>query len=346
MPITINEVAKEAGVSITTVSRVLNNNYPVKKETREKIEKAIEKLNYKPNIAARSLITKKTSMIGIVVPSITNLFFSTIVEAIEENIKEKGYNISLCNTSGDKDEEKKIVSQFIARQVDGIIVIDPVSENLKSKFYEEIGATIPLIIVNGSTKGHKCNFISYDQESGTKEAFEYLFSLGHEKILFVRGHKSFSYDLKEELYKNFICSKGLKYEKVLNVGKGNSIETVYKTESKLENILKAQNAPTAIFACNDLMAVGVINICNKLNISVPQEVSVIGFDNTLLSSITRPALTSVDLNMKEIGSRAAVELLDIIENESNIRKKIIFDTKLIIRESCSKVINATVKTML
>lgn len=336
MPVTINEVAKEAGVSITTVSRVVNNNYPVKKETREKIEKAIEKLNYKPNVMARSLITKKTSMIGVIVPGITNLFFPTIVEAIEEHIKEKGYSISLSNTEGDAAHERELIDRIVSRQVDGIIVIDPRLENLKSGFYDGITKSVPLIIINGAPSGSKCSFVSYDEEVGTREAFDYLVELGHKKIAFVRGHKSFSYDIKERIYREVLEAQSLDYHRVINVGRGNSIEVVENTENMIDSIFSKEERPTAVFACNDLMAVGVLNASSRLGIKVPEELSVIGCDNTLIANISNPKLTSVDLDMKEIGARAAEELIGIIDNSERNRSKIIMDTKLVIRDSCTK----------
>lgn len=337
MAITINDVAREAGVSITTVSRVLNNNYPVKIETREKIEKAIEKLNYKPNAAARSLITKKTANIAIVVPGITNLFFPTIVETIQESIKDRGYNILLSSTGGDYKEEKNVIEDVLSKLVDGIIVIDPSIENLSNGYLEEMTKNIPLIVVNGAPNGYKCNFVSYDEEVGTKEAFEYLLALGHKKIAFIRGQKSFSYDIKEKIYKEFIKKNNLKYENIINVGKGNSIEVVQNTQKEIEKLMNGDSRPTSVFACNDLMAVGAINSCNSLKINIPSEVSIIGCDNTLLSSIAHPALTSVDLNMKDIGYRAAVELIDLIENSTKTRKKVILDTSLVVRESCGRI---------
>lgn len=339
MVATINDVAREAGVSITTVSRVLNNNYPVKQETRVKIEEAIKRLNYRPNAMARSLITKKTSMLGVIVPGITNLFFPTIVEAIEDISKGKGYSISLCNTGGEPEEETKLVGELIAKQVDGIIVIDPNMGNLHKGFYDKISKTTPVIIVSGAPYGSKCNFVCYDEEVGTIEAFNYLLSLKHDKIAFVRGHSSFSYDIKEKIYRNIIEKEEFHYEKVINVGKGNSIEVVEKTADIIEKLLISEERPTAIFACNDLMAVGVINACNKLKIKVPEQISIIGFDNTLLSNITQPKLTTVDLNMKEIGHASALELISLIGNETQGRKKVILDTRLVVRESCGEMKN-------
>lgn len=336
MPVTINDVAKEAGVSITTVSRVLNNNYPVKKETRERIEEAIEKLNYRPNIMARGLITKRTSVIGVVVPGITNLFFSTIVESIEKAIKEFNYSISLCNTGGDAGEEKNLIEDIIARQVDGIIVIDPSLDNLEDGYYENISKTTPIIVINGLCESNSCSSVCYDEKKGALDAFKYLLELKHRDILFIRGNKSLSYNIKEEVYKNIVKEYELDYFEILNVGDGNSIEVVEQTEIEFEKLLKERKRPTAVFACNDLMATGVLNICSELGIKVPEDLSVIGFDNTLLASVTRPRLTSVDQNMKTVAKEAARSLMDMVNKKCKIHVKSNLPTKLIIRESCGE----------
>lgn len=336
MSVTIYDVAKKAGVSIATVSRVVNNNYPVKKETREKIEKVIKELNYKPNEIARSLILKTTSNIGIVVPGITNPFFPTIGEEIHRTLKKEGFIISLCSTEGDPKIEVELIENLISRNMDGIIAIDPSVENLKSGYFEEINKVIPTIVINGNANMSKCNFVSYDERVGTMEAFEYLLKLGHEKIIFVRGDRSLSYDLKEKMYKQVIKGNDLSYEKVISVGMGNSLDVVKRTEDIFYDFLKSDDVGTAVFACNDLMAVGILNACNKKGIDVPKDMSIIGFDNTLFSRISHPKLTTVDLKIEEIGKAAALELMDIINEESYITKKIVFDTGLVTRESCAK----------
>lgn len=336
MPVTINEVAKEAGVSITTVSRVLNNNYPVKKETRERIEEAIKKLNYKPNIMARGLITKKTSVVGVVVPGITNLFFSTIVESIENQLKKFGYNIFLSNT-GASINELDVIADVMARQVDGIIIIDPPIDEEKEKYYEKISTEIPMIVVNGDTAPKSYNSVSYDEERGTLDAFEYLTQLGHSKILFIRGNQSLSYDIKEKVYNQVVEDNNFRYRKVLNVGDGNSIEVVEKTETEFEKFINNNEKPTAVFACNDLMALGVLNICSKCGIRVPDDMSIIGFDNTLISNITRPRITSVDQNMIEVAQRAACSLIKLIDDNNKSHVKINLKTRLIYKESCSEI---------
>lgn len=337
MVITIHDVAKEAGVSIATVSRAINNNYPVKEETRKNIEAAIEKLGYAPNEIARSLILKSTSSIGIVVPGITNLFFSTIVEEINRVLISKGFTMSLYSTQGDSHVEKTVIESIISRNMAGVIAIDPSIENLENHYFQDLCKTLPTIIINGSTDEYGNNFVSYDEEVGANEAFKHLLDLGHEKISFIRGDKSLSYDIKEKVYKKFIKDHNLDYENIISVGMGNSLEVIEKTSETIKKLLNSKDMGTAIFACNDLMAVGVLNACNRLKIRVPKDISIVGFDNTLLSNITHPRITTVDLRMKKIGKSAARELLKMIKGKYIETEKIVYDTQLIVRESCEEI---------
>ena len=328
---TINDVAKESGVSITTVSRVLNDNYPVKKETKEKVKKAIKKLNFRPNEMARSLINKKSSVIGILVPGLTNMFFPTIVEHIGKYIKKEGYSINLCNTLGDYNEEKNLVDKLLERQVDGIIVIDPAEENLKSYFYKKISEDKPLLIVKSLSDDYKCNVVCYDEEVGFREAFNYFIEHKHKRVAFIRGLKSISFDVREKLYKQLVKENSLKYENIIRVSESNSIEVIGVVEKQILHVLEGKNPPTAIFACNDLMVVGIINCCRTLKIKIPEDLCVIGCDNTQISQITYPRFPSIDLGIEEVGHRAALEILDLIKNGISIKKRVVLDTKLVIR---------------
>jgi len=339
MKVNIHDVADKAGVSISTVSRVINNNYPVKKETREKIEKVIEELNYKPNQVARSLILNKTSNIGVIVPGITNPFFPTIGEEIISVLEKENFIISLFSTEGSARNEKDIIENIMSRNIDGVIIIDPSIENIRNGYFEEIVKKIPLIVVNGYEKDYDFNFVSYDEEMATREAFEYLYGLGHRDILFIRGDQSLSYDIKEKIYIDFLRKKGLTFSEIINVGKGNSTEVIDATEKILTERLEDNNI-TSIFACNDLMALGALKSCENLGLDVARDISIIGFDNTLLSRYVTPRLTTIDLSTKEIGKLAAEKLLEIInrENKGKGYVKEVCKTKLIVRESCARAI--------
>jgi LacI family transcriptional regulator len=338
MKFNIKDVAREAKVSMSTVSRVINNNYPVKEETRLRVEKAIKKLNFSPNILARSLISQNTKTIGVIVPSINNLFFSTVIKAIEYDLRINGYSIYLCDTDDNAHEEIKYINSLMGRQVDGIIVIDPKTENMKNGFYEEVTKDIPLVAINGYNEGVDCNFVINDEASGARQAMEHLLGLGHKNIIFVRGKESYSYDIKEKVYNKFMEeNKLIDMKKTVNIGEGNSYKTVDGTMNIMSKVLSIAKPPIAVFACNDLMALGVLNACKIMKLDVPKDVSIIGFDNIYISSIVEPKLTTVDQNMYLLGQNASKMLLDIIENGNQKLSKVKLKTQLIIRNSCSNI---------
>ncbi len=319
---TIHDVAKLAGVSITTVSRAINGNYPVKAETFEKISKAIEELEFTPNELAVSMITKKTKTFGVIIPSITNAFFSTLVKGINDISDKNGYTLFVCVSDNN---EKELVEKLVNRQVDGIIIAD--SNLSKNKdFYKKVQKNTPLIFVNSYDDDF--NYVSCDQEYGTLEALKYLKEKGHNKILFIRGvENSFSYNIKEEIYRREILNG-----KVLVIESGNKDESIVCTKNAVANFFEKDNSYTAIFACNDLMAIGAIMGLKERNISVPKEVSVIGFDNTFLCELVTPSLSTVDQKIFELGKNACESLLTIVSNDVKINKKLF--SELIIRESC------------
>lgn len=334
MPVTINDVAKEAGVSITTVSRVINGNYPVKKETREKVEAAIKKLNFQPNPIARSLVSRKTNSIGIVVPSITNMYFTEVVDGIEKYARDHGYDIFLNITHGNHKNEQVAVNKFIERYVDGIIVVDPQTENILSGFYNDVVGEIPVVFVNGYHENIDLSFVISSEEKGFTAALKHLYKKGHKNIIFVRGDSSYSYDIKEKTYREFVKSIGSK-EVVISVNAGNSIEVVENTKNaliKFSKDIKIGLDYTALIACNDLMATGALNACHELGIKVPNEFSIIGFDNIVLSQMTSPKLSTVDQNMRKLGEKSAELLLNYIEKGYEV-DKVLVETKLILRES-------------
>ncbi|GMQ57100.1 LacI family DNA-binding transcriptional regulator [Vallitalea sediminicola] len=332
---TIADVAKLAGVSITTVSRVMNKNYPVKETTAKKVQKAIEELEFKPNLLARGLIHNKTQTIGILTPSIENLFFSEVVKGIDSVIKNKGYTTFLCNTEGDPEQEKLMIDNMKDRSVDGIIAINPRTKNIKSGYYEGISKQIPLVIINGYNRGIHCNYVLNDGEVGTYEALKYLYELGHRDIVFLRGRYSYSYDVKEDIYRQFCEENKLDFneENILVIEDGNGLEAVEQSKAIVENIIKRNGKATCLFACNDWMAVGALNAAKSLNISVPQEFSIIGFDNTIISQITEPSLTTVDQNMTGLGQISGNRICEIIRDRDKENKKIIIETRLISRDS-------------
>ncbi|WP_394897568.1 LacI family DNA-binding transcriptional regulator [Clostridium butyricum] len=331
MKITIQDVAEKANVSVATVSRVMNGNYPVKAETRETVLKVIKELNYIPNMQARELTKQKSTTIGVVVPSINNMFFTELVYGIENELKTNSLSIILACTNGDSDEEQKCVNNLISRNVSGIIVAGPGTENIKAKFYDNISHKIPLVFINSEYVDSNISYVSNDEASGAKIALNYLLDNNHKDILFVRGKDSYSYDIKEKIYKE-IMAKNFDSSKIINIGNGNTSDTVDNTMNIFLDILN-NSSSTAVFACNDLMAVGVLNACKKLGIKVPNEISIIGYDNIPLSKFVEPKLTTMDQNMFFLGANAAQLLVEKIDCDNKFSKRIILNNSLVERET-------------
>ncbi len=333
MKSTIVDVAKKANVSVATVSRVMNGNYPVKEETKKRVLEVIEELNYIPNMQARELTQQKSATIGVVVPSINNMFFPEVINGIENSLKANSLSLVLACSNNNKDEEKICINNLLSRNVSGIIVVDPNTENIKSKFYHNISKQTPLVFVNGHSTSSNISSVVNDEAMGASIALSHLIDNNHKDILFVRGKDSYSYDIKEEIYKKTMEDlNNFKPENIINIGNGNSSETVDNTVNIFLDVLTKSSA-TAVFACNDLMAVGVLNACKKLNLDVPSKLSIIGFDNIVLSRFVEPKLTTLDQNMFLLGTNAASLLLEKIESGNSSSKRIILMNSLVERET-------------
>lgn len=343
MKITIEDVAKEAGVSTATVSRVINNNYPVAEKTRIRVEEAISKWDFTPNALAKGLMLKKTLSIGVIIPSVMNPYFLQVVKRIENYCKEKGYMTLLCHAVL-PEEEQEYIKNLLVRSVDGIILVDGTTENRKNGYYEKISKKVPLVLINGLHQGIKCNFVMADQETGTLDALKYLYALGHRNIGFVSGynHEVYSYKIKENVYKNFLKENGIPFEAENIMYLGGELEAdnldVAAAKEILQPRLESPNPPTAIFTSNDIMAIAVISGAKELGYRVPEDISIVGFDNSFLSQITSPQLTTVDINTAQLGTIAAKMLFDVIENDKKDYEKVILNTKLVIRDSCKSIV--------
>ena len=334
MKTTIVDVAKACNVSVATVSRVINGNYPVKRETKEKVLKVIEELQYKPNIQARDLIKQKSSTIGVVVPSISNMFFTNVINGIESYYEKSDYSIFLCITEHDKDKEVSRINELVSRNVAGIIIVDPGIENVESKYFNDIAKSIPMVFVNRYSQSSFISSVCNDQEEGSKVALNYLLSNNNKNIAFIRGDNSYSYDIKEKVYREIMKDiNNLNEEFIVNIGHGNSIQTVNKTMEKGLKLLSENKDITGIFACNDLMAIGIMNACKKLNINVPSDLSIIGYDNIELSEMVEPKLTTIDQNMFLLGENAAILLNEKIDNKNKYSKNIVLRNHLIKRDT-------------
>lgn len=332
----IDDVAREAGVSTATVSRVLND-FPVREATRKKVDAAIKKLNYSPNYMAKGLMSQKSFSVGVLVPTLSNHYFTEIVEALEDRLRSHNQMVLLCSTKDDPAREKEHVRNLITRRVDGVIIVDGTSENSRNGFFEEISAHTPLIVINGDTEGVPVNTVLTDQEEGMELSLDYLFHLGHRKIAFVRGKRGFSYDQKERIFRRYFEKNKIELDEncIVEISYGNTEESITMTEEKMNKLLCMPPRPTAIFACNDLMAMGVVNAAEKLHLDIPGELSVMGHDNTLVSKMGKITFTSVDIKKQTLGTTSADMLIQIMQEKNSEPRRLIFHPEIIDRGSCT-----------
>lgn len=331
---TIIDVAKKAQVSVATVSRVVNGNYPVKEATKKKVLEAIKDLEYIPNIQARELNTQHSSIIGIIVPSLFNTFFAEVVSGIESFATSSGYSLLLTYTKDDPICEKECMNELLMRNVSGIINISPNTERVDSSFFDQMASRIPLVFINSYIKRPAISYVYNDERIGTKIALEHLVSLGHQNICFVRGERSDSYEFKEDVYIEFMKKMGCyNPENIINVSAGNSIDTVKLTAKKIVEFLPNRKDVTAFFCCNDLMGVGAVNACRRLNLKIPEDISIMGYDNVSLSHFIEPKLTTMDQNMMTLGWTAASLLMEKIASDNKTSRQVVLQNTLVLRDT-------------
>ena len=332
MKATIHDVAKRAGVSVATVSRVVNGNYPVKNSTREKVQEAIDALEYVPNLLARELNMKHSSSIGVVMPNFGDPFFAEALDAIEEGLRDKSYSMLLACTQNRPEQEMTCIRELIGRNVSGIIDINPSAENFGRNAYDSAVKRVPMVFVNSRIKLPNASCIASDEQKGTMDALSHLLWLGHQRILFVRGNMVATDVLKEDAYRALMEEAGLLNEEyILSVDGGANEETVGDVTKSLVEHLRGSNV-SAIFCCNDFIGIAALNACRKMGKRVPRDISVMGFGNLSIYQFVQPLLTTIDRNISELGSSAVKLLSDLLEGRSE-GERLIVGTSLVERET-------------
>lgn len=328
----IKDVAKKAGVSVTTVSRVLNGEKYVKDDLKAKVKQAIDELGYAPSHIARSLVRKKTNLIGVIVPDLTSSFYSTILSSIEETASLNDYNLLVCNIIEDTDKELKYLNVFKEMRVDGIIIMhEKLNDDIRNFIHK---LDIPIIFSSVRPVDHKFISVIIDDYEAAYEATKYLIELGHERIAFIGG------DMRD------ITSGQNRYVGYRNALKDQRVRIVndyirfgdYKTHSgynMMKELLACEPRPTALFAVSDDMAVGAMNCIHDHGLKVPDDISIIGFDGSQLTELVRPRLTSMEQPIQDMGKITVNTLIDFISDPaSSPREDLIMGHKLVLRDSC------------
>ncbi|HID55745.1 TPA: LacI family transcriptional regulator [Candidatus Poribacteria bacterium] len=338
--LTIQMIADMAGVSKATVSRVINNRPSVSEKTRRKVQEIIEKYNYVPNIFAQALNLKRSQTVGLVTTEITNIVTAEIASVIERTTKEKGYTLILCLTEGNVQEEISHVRSLCERKVDGMIIIHAGSTDKKEETMhlfqlKEYG--IPFVLVCDPIPGLETDYVLLDHERGAYDAVKHLLELGHRKIGYISGPKGLYTEVARfEGYKKALKDYGVKVDKRLVREGGYGLEEGYRAAIDL---LSIRDRPSAIFAFNDMEAIGVLRAAKEMGIAVPKELAVVGTDDVRIAPLLEVPLTTVSFPKKVIGQTAVDLLLGQIEAKDSPRldrgfRKVHIGHYLVIRESC------------
>ncbi|WP_416151518.1 catabolite control protein A [Salipaludibacillus sp. HK11] len=332
MNITIYDVAREASVSMATVSRVVNGNPNVKPTTRKRVLEAIDQLGYRPNAVARGLASKKTTSVGVIIPDISSIFFSELARGIEDIATMYKYNIILCNSDQNKDKEIHLINTLLEKQVDGIVFMG----GEITKEHEETFKKSPAPIVLSATVDDKKEFpsVNIDYKQAAYDAVKSLIDQGHKKIAMLSGtlEDPINGFLKYSGYKDALLDSGLDIDDTLVVIGDYTYDSGLEA---MESLLKLTDRPTAIFASTDEMALGVIHGAQDAGFEVPKDFEVMGFDNTRLASMVRPTLSTVVQPMYDIGAVSMRLLTKYMNKEEVTENVVVLPHRLELRQSTS-----------
>lgn len=307
MAVTINDVAREANVAASTISKYMNGG-SVRKKNKESIEKAIRKLGYLPNTAARGLRSSRTYTIGLVTDTLENQYFAKITGQIERSLKERGYSVFFCCHRNSPEKAQKAVETLVGKQVDGILLISIVGAEACIRIAKE--AKIPIVSLDREVRGEDVDYVMSNSASGVYEATEYLIQKGHERIGIITGRSLTNAGLivAEERFRGYIRAMedyNLAIDGELIAEGDFSFDSGYRCMMELWN---KKSRPTAVFVCNYNMCLGAITAIHNLKIKIPDELSFATFDDLEFSVMTQPGLTSVRQKVDEI-SKGAIDLI-------------------------------------
>jgi len=333
---TIKDIAKVAGVSVTTVSRALNGYSDVNEKTREKIIAVSKQLNYSPNTLARSLVMNRSKTIGLLVSGITEQsekdnFIVEVLRGLNQFFAETDYDLVLFSTNSVKQREKTYSQLCRERRVDGVIL-----QGIKTDdpyLQEVVDSDIPCVLIDIPIESETVGYVTTDNVLGAKKAVKHLLELGHRNIAMVNGHE-FAFVSQERLdgYKQALQERNIPYRTEWVI---NGAFEEKQAEHQVYQLLEMYPDITAIFCASDLMAIGAMKAVKKLGLSIPTQVSIIGYDDIILASYMIPSLTTIAQNIYEMGYEAGKMLIEILDNKAESHKKLL-ETKLVVRESTTQ----------
>jgi len=334
---TIKEVAREAGVSVATVSRVFNDKGPVREETRLRIQEVAQRLGYAPHAMARSLITKKTGTLGVLLPDLYGEFFSEVIRGADLAARREGYHILVSSSHSDRSEVEAVLRALRGR-IDGIIVMSPEAD--ARALGANLPGSLPIVLLNCRVEGTAFDSINIDNYGGALAMIRHLASLGHRRIAHIKGAPGNNDALERLLgYRDAMQSLSENGTGELEIQGDFSEASGYRAGGE---ILQMEPRPTAVFTANDAMAVGLLSALQEAGLRVPEDMAVAGFDDIPVARFLSPPLTTVRLDIADLGALAVQRLLlAMTRGEDRDRQHELLPTTLVIRGSCGANVSPT-----
>jgi LacI family transcriptional regulator len=332
---TIRDVARLAGVSSMTVSRVINGSERVSPATRQRVEEAIDELGYVPSRLARGLIRQKTGTLALIVPDVANPFFTLVVRGAEEVARRADYRLLLCDTRSDLDLEREVIEELLAHRVEGI-AIAPVSDRSRAHLRRLAKFGVPFVLIDRTVEGVDSDLVVGDNEGGARRLVTHLLELGHRRIgLIVEADEVSTARHRRQGYESALAAAGVPVDESLIVRANADPSGGFDGTRRL---LTLDERPTAVFAVNNLVALGVVEAVREAGLEVPDDVALVCFDDIEYASRMYPFLTVMAQPAETLGSLGTQLLLERIDGRSRDRgRSVVLSAQFIVRKSCGAV---------
>ncbi|GAA6236712.1 catabolite control protein A [Apilactobacillus micheneri] len=326
--ITIYDVARESKVSMATVSRVLNGNSNVRPATKNKVMNVINKMEYRPNAVARGLASKKTTTVGVIIPDVTDEYFASLARGIDDIASMYKYNIILANSDDDSSKQVKVLNNLLSKQVDGIIFMgNEINDKLRQEFKN---SNVPIVLAGSVDESNSVPSVNIDYISAVKTETSKLINNGNKKIAFISGSLNQPINLDYRLvgYKNALQENNYVFDKSLVFSTSGNYQSSYN----LVNSILSKNI-TAAVVTNDELAAGLLNGLTDLNIKVPDDFEIFTSNDTKISRLVRPQLSSITHPLYDVGAVAMRLLTKIMNNEDIDKKQVLLNYDIVERQS-------------
>ncbi len=336
MPVRLKDIAKDLGVSIITVSKVLRNHSDISEKTRQRVLQRMKELDYQPNMTARALVTGHSYAVGFLAPELTAPFFALISRGMHVALKKKGYSLIISSSFDNQDLERREIDMLLARRVDALVIAT--TQQTTESFRHIQDKQIPFVLVDRNIQGMEANFVGVDDRVIGHMATQHLLEMGCRRIAHIRGPAGSTAMGRLEGYRQALFEKGIPFkEEMVKAIQYCDKECINNSYTAVKELLACKPRPDGIFCFNDPCALGATKAILENKLRVPQDIALIGSGNFLFTDFLRVPLSTVDQNAEAIGDRAAKLAMHLVESKTPVKpKSILLEPNLIVRESTAR----------